>query len=120
MKMVTENGNSLPYRKRVLVIEIDNLLSDAVSSLLAKHADFDVKFITLNALADLDHKLRFDPDVIIIEKSQWEANLAQLLNLSDQYPRMRLIVLGWGGNDLCVYDKNIVQVNQISDFFQLL
>lgn len=107
-------------KKRILVIESENLLSAAVSSLLVEHPELEVMFKTADELANFSGQQPFHLDVIIIDESQLEPNLGTLLYLADNYPRMRFIVLGVGGNDLRVFDKQIVRVNQINDFYKLI
>jgi len=47
-------------------------------------------------------------------------NIMQVIELVDRFPGLRLIVLGLDDNKLNIFEKQIVHVEQFSDFLEML
>lgn len=107
-------------RKQILVLESEKLLAASVLSLLASRPEFDVTSTTFSSLACLDQPNRPEPDVVILDEEHLAANISAVVKLVDRHPKLRLIVLGLSDNKLHVFDKHIVQAEQVSDLFELL
>jgi DNA-binding NarL/FixJ family response regulator len=110
----------LAHRKQILVLESEKLLADSILSLLASRSEFDVTNTTITSLAFLDKPDSPQPDVVILEEALLMANISAVVKLADRHPNLRLIVLGLSDNNLQVFDKQMVQVRQVSDFLELL
>ena len=110
----------MAQRKQILVLESETLLAAAILSLLASRPEFDVTSTTFSSLASLDQPDSPEPDVIILDEELLAANISAVVQLVDRHPKLRLIVLGLEDNQLHVFDKHIVHVEQVNDLFELL
>jgi DNA-binding NarL/FixJ family response regulator len=113
-------GHILAHRKQILVLESEKLLAASILSLLESRSEFDVTSTTVSSLACMDQADSPGPDVVILEEELLAANILAVVKLAEQYPELRLIVIGPKTNKLHVFDKQIVQVRQVSDFLKLL
>lgn len=113
-------GDSVAHRRQILVLESENLLTASILSLLTPRTEYDVSSVTLKTLESFDQPNGHKPDVIIMEEVQMVANIAAVMELVDRFPKLRLIVLGLDNNKLHIFDKQIVQVGQVSDFLEQL
>lgn len=96
------------------------MLAASVLSLLAARSEFDVTSTTVDSLACLDLADSLQPDVVILEEEHLAANILAVVKLAERHPKLRLIVIGPKTNKLHVFDKQMVQVRQVSDFLKLL
>jgi len=110
----------LAHRKKILVLESEKLLGASILSLLASREEFDVADLPVASLDRLNGSGDVMPDVIIMEEAQLMANISAVLQLTNSHPNLRLIVFGLSDSKLHVYDKQMVEVRQVSDFFELL
>lgn len=110
----------MTHRTQILVLESKKLLIASILSLLASRPEYDVTSTTFSALTCLDQANGRKPDVVILDEDLVTANISDLVALTDRHPKLRLIVLGLADNQLRVFDKHIVQVSQVNDFFELL
>ena len=110
----------MAHRKQILVLESEKLLVASILSLLASRPEYDVTSTPFSALTCLDQPNGQELDVVILDEEQVAANISGLVALADRHPKLRLIVLGLDNNELRVFDKHIVHVSQVNDFFELL
>jgi DNA-binding NarL/FixJ family response regulator len=110
----------LAHQKQILVLESEKLLVASILSLLASRPEYDVTSTTLNSLNCIDQPNGPEPDVVILDEELVAANISDLVALADRHPTLRLIVLGLNDNELHIFDKHIVHVSQVNDFFELL
>ena len=110
----------MAQRKNILLFDCKGLLSASILSLLAHQTDYDVfsgTFSTPEALKQLNG---YKPDVFIIEKTQLAENITAVMELVDRFPELRLIVLGLDDNRVNIFEKQVVHVEQFSDFLAML
>jgi len=110
----------LARRKKILVLQSEKLLAASISSLLASRSKLEVINTTVGSLACFDQPGRLHLDVVILDEELLAANIAAVVKLTERQPTLRLIVFGLSDNKLHVFDKQVVQVRQISDFIELL
>jgi hypothetical protein len=115
-----DEGDGLAKRKQILVLEGEDLLTSSVISLLSSREEYDVSSVTFGTFESHIPHNSLKPDVIILEEKQVAANIKSVMDLVDRYPNVRLIVIGLGDNNLHIFDKQIVRVDQVSDFLELL
>lgn len=106
--------------KKILVLESEKLLAAGILSLLAMQTEFDVDQTTVSSLACLNRPSSQPPDVVILEEGQLVANMSAVVKLADRHPRLRLIVFSLSDNKVHIFDRQIMQVSQVSDFLELL
>lgn len=110
----------MSQRRRVLVLESERLLPAAVYSLLAAQPDIDVTSAKFNGLAFLGQADHIELDVIVMDEELVATNIAAVMQIVDRHPKLRLIVVGLGDNKLHIFDKHIVQVKDVRDFYAQL
>jgi len=115
-----EAGEGLAQRTQILVVESEQLLAASIVSLLASRSEFDVTNSTFASLAIMDEPNSPQPDIVILEKAHLMANMSAVVKLADRHPNLRLIIFGLSDNTLQVFDKQMVEVRQVSDFLELL
>jgi hypothetical protein len=76
--------------------------------------------MTFKTLESLNQPNGHQPDVIILEVTQLAANIQAVMDLVDCHPKVRLIILRLDDNRLHIFDKQLVQVEQVSDFLATL
>ena len=108
------------HQKKILVLESEKLLPASILSLLASRSEFDVTNTIDSTLSCIDEPGRPQPDVIILAEEQLAANISAVVKLAKRHPKLRLIVLGLNNTYVHIFDKQIIQVRQISDFLELL
>ena len=113
-------GDSMVQRKKILVFECKGLLTASILSLLDQQTDHDVFSGTFDSPDSLKQLNGYKPDVFIIEKTMLVDNIMQVIELVDRFPGLRLIVLGLDDNKLNIFEKQIVHVEQFSDFLEML
>ncbi|MFL7838973.1 MAG: hypothetical protein ACK2T4_10155 [Candidatus Promineifilaceae bacterium] len=110
----------MAQRKKILIFESKGLLIASILSLLAERADYEVFSGAFTAPDPLLQFNGYTPDVLIIEKSQLMENVSKVQELFERFPRLRLFVLGLDDNKLIIFEKQIVHVEQFSDFLEIL
>ena len=107
-------------KKKILVLESEKLLTASITSLLSSRSELDVMTTAKVSVADWDGLERARPDVVIVEERLLAANLLEIVKLAESHPKVRLIVVGPANSNVQVFDKQMVQVRQVSDFLGLL
>ncbi len=107
-------------RKRILVLESENLISASILSLLASQSRFDVINAPVSSIASLEKPDSIKPDVVILEEEQLATNITAVINLAEYFPTLRLIVFNQKNNTLHIFDKQMIQVRHINDLLNLL
>lgn len=116
-----EIGDTLARHKQILVLEDQKLASASILSLLMSKPELNVINTTFSSLASLDLLDEgLQPDVVILAEELLAANISAVVKLADRHPKLRLIVFSLSSNTLNVFDKQRVQVMQVSDFLELL
>lgn len=113
-------GHTVDHRRRILVLDNEELFTAAISSLLATHSEFDVETTPASTLVSMCMAKGKQPDVVILEEKMLAANIADLVKLTKSHPNLRLIVIGLNNANVHVFDKQVVQVGEVSDFLRLL
>ncbi|MAT98799.1 MAG: hypothetical protein CL608_16775 [Anaerolineaceae bacterium] len=107
-------------QKKILVLESEKLLATSIVSILASRPEYDVVQTTVNSLACLEQLDAIQPDVVILEKEVLAANISAVVKVTDRYPKLRLIVFSLSNTKVHVFDQQIAQVRNASDFLELL
>jgi hypothetical protein len=107
-------------RKRVIVVESEELLSAGVYSLLSAKGHFDVNGVVMKEGNFSDVFTRIKPHILILDEATLDQYLTTYRSLTKNYPKLRTIVLSLGTNNMLVYDKQIVQVQNLDDFMNQL
>lgn len=107
-------------QKRVLVLESEKLLAASIVNILASRPEYDVVQTTVSSLACLEQPDALQPDVVILEKDVLAANISAVVKVTDRYPKLRLIVFNLSNTKVHVFDQQIAQVRNASDFLELL
>lgn len=110
----------MDQRKKILLFESESLLTASILSLMAHQTNYDVLSGTFNTPDALKQLKDFIPDVFIIEKTWLAKNITLVMELVDRFPELRLIVLGVDDNRVNIFEKQIVHVEQFSDFLAML
>ncbi len=110
----------MTHCKQILVLEGKSLATASLLSLLLSRSGFDVINTPVHSLSSLDPHDQLHPDVIILEEELLAANMTAIVNLANHYPKVRLIIFNLSNNTLQIFDKQIIQVQQVNDFLELL
>lgn len=110
----------MPTGKRILVLEKEKLLSDAVFSLLSSRPEYHVAHVQFDELGALNSPDHAEPDVIIMDQGVVANNISAVMELVDRHPKVRLIIIGLSDNVLHVFDKSVVDVSDVSEFIAQL
>jgi len=110
----------LSDRKKILVLENENLLTASIVSLLSSQSELDVVSTTNRTLAGWRNSNGARPDVVILEEGLLAANISDIVKLADRHPTLRLIVFRLCDGKIQIFDKQMVQVRHVSDFLRLL
>jgi hypothetical protein len=105
---------------QILVIESNILLGESILSLLDGQPELEVTHTQLSSLASMVEMNGQQPGVVIIEEEHLLANMSAFIQYTDRHPNLRLIVLALNENKIHVFDKQMVEVRQVSDFLGLL
>lgn len=108
------------HRKQVLILESEKLLAAGIVSLLASRADLDVAQTTVSSLSSLAESDCLQPEVIILEEALLAENISAVVKMADRQPKLRLIVFRLSDDKVQVFDKQMMQVGQVSDFLELI
>ncbi len=101
----------------VLIVHNRSLLSAGIESLLMCEANLDVFGVFPNNEASLLRAIgRYQPDVIILDKSSRITNSIRLLTLLEEYPRMRIVEVNPENNLISLYGKYHILITQVADF----
>jgi chemotaxis response regulator CheB len=108
-------------RKRIVILESNGLLAAGVRSLLADRNSLDVVGLKLDAAGAIDQVDAFQPDVIVIDQTVMAGHFDAFKTILDNYyRRIRIIVLHPQENCLEMCDKQVVTVEKLDDFLDLL
>ena len=107
-------------RKRVIVLESEDLLGAGVFSLLSADRRFEVRRAWLGEEGFARAMAGFDPEVFVVEEETLARNLSICSRLFEAYPRIRVIVLNPGANTVKVCERQIVILETIEDFFEMV
>jgi chemotaxis response regulator CheB len=110
----------LADRKKILVLESEQLLATGIFSMLAARPEFLVTKTAVSSLASLDLSGSLQPDVVILEEGILAANILAVISLTNCLRNLRLIVFKLSDTTIHVFDKQTIQVRCISDFTELL
>lgn len=111
---------TLAYKKRVLLFESDSLLAASLASLLLTLSDIEVVYVTLAALGGTDALALAHSDVVILEDTLVHQHLAELLPFIETFSSVRAVILNSEHNFVQVFDKQVLLVNQLSDFVDVV
>lgn len=108
-------------KKRVVVLESDQVLAAGVQSFLATQDNLDVFGIEENdedAVFQAITELK--PDVIILDKLIQVTDLNALMSYLKDFPKVRAIIVNGSDNQIQVCERQQIQVHQISDILAFL
>jgi DNA-binding NarL/FixJ family response regulator len=103
-------------RKRVIVVESENLLNAGIYSLLSANGHLDVIGVTSKDENFFDVFDRVKPHIIILDEKTMSRNMTAYMLFTKNYPRLRTIVLSLGTNNVQVCDKQVVHIQNFDDF----
>jgi chemotaxis response regulator CheB len=102
--------------RRVLIIRSNQLLAAGVESLLLQKNDVILMSVALNNEMAIRAEIgTFRPDVLILDESQVDPDLAVLLTLIKDFPDLRIVVVNTDANKLHIYEKHDVFVKKAKD-----
>lgn len=105
--------------KKVLVVVNKLLLGAGLESLLSRDTDLSVKCIFLESKKLLEEEIkRYQPNVVIIEKSGGVANSYQICNLLAGNSRIRFLIVDSIENNVSVYDSREIIISQSCDLIE--
>ncbi len=107
-------------QKKILVLESENLLAAGIVSMLVSKLGISVAGTTAVSLASLGQLCSSQPDVVILDEELLAANILALIQLTDCYPKLRLIILSIKDSSVNIFDKQTIQIRKPSDFIDLL
>ena len=102
--------------KRVIVVESEKLLSAGIYSLLSSKDHYDVSGVIMREGNFSDVFDRVQPHILILDEVTLDQYMTTYMSFTKNYPRLRTIVLSLGTNNMRVYDKQIIQVQNLDDF----
>jgi chemotaxis response regulator CheB len=103
-------------RKRIIVVESEQLLSAGIFSLLSANGQLDVVGMMTIDENFFDVFERVKPHIIILDEDTLSRNMTAYMLFTKNYPRLRTIVLSLGTNNVQVCDKQVVHIQNIDDF----
>jgi DNA-binding NarL/FixJ family response regulator len=107
--------------KKVLVIQSDRILGGVLLSLISHRENLDVVSLSISNPIDLiSEASRILPDVIILDDQGHFACHADLHELLEISPEIKIIILNSNSNHVQVISKNEIDVNHAEDFFEML
>lgn len=107
--------------QRVLVVGNASLLGAGIESLLAEEPDLMVIGKISDDKAELIKEIRhLQADVVVLHETGEVADPGDLLALLEDYPQLRIVVIGLSDNLIYVYDKHRVLVAQASDLIAVI
>lgn len=107
-------------RKRIIVLESENMLSAGVASLLSSNGQLNVICMAFDQENFSEVINRFQPEVIIIDDGLLDRNRDAYANAIRNCPRLRTIVLSLGLNHVQIYDKELIHVRKLDDLLDQL
>lgn len=107
-------------QKRVVVLEGEQILGAAVSSLLSACHHLKVRAFRFSDRGFLAAVREFQPEVIIIDEGALMVNLSITIRMLKQHPSARMIVLNPATNSLKVFERQMVAVRALDDFLDLV
>jgi chemotaxis response regulator CheB len=108
-------------RKKVLVIQSDRIMGGVLLSLISHRDNLNVVSRSISSPLDLVEEVtRVKPEVIILDDQGQFACHADLQELLETIPDLKIIILGSNDNHVEVYSKVVFQISNASDFFQIL
>lgn len=107
-------------RKRIVVLESNQLIHTGVRMLLANRQDADVMDITVGMGDPTRIFENINPDIIIVEEASLLANVSWCVQALRQPRPVRIIVLNTTRNDIQVWDRCIQPVDHVDDFLGLI
>ena len=113
-------GTALAHQKKILVLESEKILVAGIFSLLTSRSEFDVTSTTFSSLACLEPSDNLQLEIVILDEELLAANILALIQLTDSYPNLRLIVLSLRDSIVNIIDKQTVPVKNASDLIHLL
>jgi chemotaxis response regulator CheB len=105
-------------KKRVIVLEIENLLSAGISSLLSTNGKLEVIGLTFEEAIFHEAVNHFKPEVVIVDEQVLDQNLNAFSAILKNYPKVRTIVMSMGTNSFQICDKELIQVQHLDDFLE--
>lgn len=108
-------------RKKIVVLESDQLINAGVLSFLAAQDSFDVTGLESSDPEQVYREIEsFQPDVVIIDQSSQSISVSQLMAHFENIPHIRTIVLSVDNNQIQICDKRQIQIEKLSDFIAVL
>jgi DNA-binding NarL/FixJ family response regulator len=108
-------------QKRIVVLESDQLLNAGVQSFLSSQGYQQVHGVATHNEETMVLEIeRLNPDVIIMDEDNREANLALLVPYMAGDRAIRTIIMNLHNNQISIYEQRQVLVQQLSDFLDVL
>jgi chemotaxis response regulator CheB len=107
--------------KKVLVIQSDRIIGGVLTSLISHRENLEVVSLSISNPLDLIGEVaRILPDVIILDDQGHFACNADLHEILEISPELKIIILNSNDNHVQVISKNEVNLNHAEDFFEML
>jgi len=103
-----------------VILESEKLLAAVVRSLLSELDFLEIVGVSLGVPEDIAEIDKFHPDVIVVDETFLAKHLDIFMTLMKDYHQIRTIVLHQGNNELDVCDKQVIKIENLSDFIDLI
>jgi hypothetical protein len=112
--------NTEPPQNRILLLRNDTILSEGLIRLLQQQSNVIVSTISAINKDALQEEIDiFQPNTVIVPDQ--DTVFVQVLDLLDDYPSLRSIIrIGTENDQIRVYEKNQVSIQNIDDFASVL
>jgi len=102
--------------ERVLVIQSKHLLAAGILSLLNREVDLNVFDATCNDVTTLIEQIRnIKPSVLVMDDSSHLAEHISIIPLLNDYPDLRVIIIGERKNRMHIYEIQELEVGRAAD-----
>jgi len=107
--------------RRILIVENQTLLGAGVHRLLRDETGLEVRGTSPLDQTELIQDIRrFQPDIVIMDKVSHLITPLNLLAALENHSQLQVIVVSADDNQVCVYDKRQLLVQQAADFLDMI
>lgn len=107
--------------KRVLLIESGHFIGGVIHSLFVDHEQLTVSEAAPKSVRELLKAIEeHQPEIIVLDDTVRMDYLNQLLRYMQSSSGIRVVVVKTNCNQVDIYEKQKVNVNQTEDFFAIL
>ncbi len=116
------NGSSRDnVEQRVLVVENEPLLGAGIESLLAGRGNVKLSGVVPATEAELIKEIkRFQPEIVILDRTTRLTTPTKLLNLLNNYPKLRVVAVSADDDLIHIYEKQQFLITQVTDLINVV